>query len=345
MRYSQKVLILPKSIWSWAARRARSRALLERVAALLTRVTAGRSSCASFASLGPDGCWRKTYRGYCQLTLDGSLETFSGSWPKQGTMRAGRCTELAMSERRTGEIGSLLWPAVTTDTAARQKRYAQGGAPMSMTATEQWPTPTTPNGGRTLHHVDAWSGRSAYHKGKKVQVDLAQAVRLWPTPDTNNHRDGTKRRKEAKGSHAVSLHHAICEETWPTVNGNHNRVGSSKHSGDGLATAVSWPTPRTSDANGVGVHGESGMDLRTAVNWNTPRAYDAKNACLPRNQEKRDTLLGDLIREGTQGSLNPDWVETLMGFSPGWTKLPPGWRHSGGRRGGASASTRGSRRE
>jgi hypothetical protein len=49
-----------------------------------------------------------------------------------------------------------------------------------------WPTPVAPNGGRTIHHVDTFNGRTAYHNGKKVQVDLAQAVKLWPTPA---HRD------------------------------------------------------------------------------------------------------------------------------------------------------------
>jgi hypothetical protein len=41
-----------------------------------------------------------------------------------------------------------------------------------------WPTPTVPNGGRTIHHVDQFNGRTAYYKGKKVQVDLNQAVKL-----------------------------------------------------------------------------------------------------------------------------------------------------------------------
>jgi len=40
---------------------------------------------------------------------------------------------------------------------------------------------------------------------------------LWPTPDTQNHRDGTVRRKDSYGSHGVSLHHKIAEtENWPT---------------------------------------------------------------------------------------------------------------------------------
>ena len=41
---------------------------------------------------------------------------------------------------------------------------------------------------------------------------------LWPTPDTQNHRDGAKLRKDnnaaAGGKHGVSLHHAV--KMWPT---------------------------------------------------------------------------------------------------------------------------------
>ena len=46
-----------------------------------------------------------------------------------------------------------------------------------------WPTPTCPNGGRSVAHVTDWrSERTAYSaSGKKVQVDLAQAVKRWPT--------------------------------------------------------------------------------------------------------------------------------------------------------------------
>ena len=59
----------------------------------------------------------------------------------------------------------------------------------------------------------AW--RTPYHNGSKVQIDLAQAVKLWPTP---------------------------------TVCGNYNRKGASKTSVNGLATAVRlWTTPCADD--------------------------------------------------------------------------------------------------
>ena len=64
----------------------------------------------------------------------------------------------------------------------------------------------------------------------------------WPTPDCQNHRDGSKLRKDNNvaegGRHGVSLHHAVYHWPTPTVNGNYNRKGLSKTSGDGLATAV-----------------------------------------------------------------------------------------------------------
>jgi len=81
-----------------------------------------------------------------------------------------------------------------------------------------WPTPTTPNGGRSCSHITEWSesGKTAYHNGKKVQVNLEHAARFWPTP---------------------------------TVCGNYNQKGAGKNSGDGLATDVkTWPTPTVNDS-------------------------------------------------------------------------------------------------
>jgi hypothetical protein len=106
----------------------------------------------------------------------GDWAEFSGTWPRSGMMLGGTAFQLAPLAPLTGAIGSgsslgdlPLFPTPTTGKGG-------GGGP------GMWPTPTVPNGGRTLHHVDTCNGRTAYHQGKKVQVDLAQAVKLWPTP-------------------------------------------------------------------------------------------------------------------------------------------------------------------
>lgn len=89
----------------------------------------------------------------------------------------------------------------------------------------------------------------------------------------------------------LSLDRLARQWPTPTVNGEWNRVGLSKTSGDGLRTAVlSWPTPCARDAKRSGrEHSRGGTDLPTTV--------------------------------GNGGKLNPDWVETLMGFETGWTDI------------------------
>ena len=83
----------------------------------------------------------------------------------------------------------------------------------------------------------------------------------WPTPTTQDSRDGSKMRKEAKGRHAMSLNNAV----------------------------AMWPTPNASSGTG-------------------PGHPDSKQGA-----ENLQTVVG--------GTLNPTWVEWLMGFPIGWTDL------------------------
>lgn len=125
------------------------------------------------------------------------------------------------------------------------------------------PTPVVPNGGRqrNLDNITLVGGTLYRKDGTKAQMDLQTYVRLWPTP---------------------------------TVNGNHNRKGLSKTSGDGLATAVSaWPTPKSRDYR---------------VEYHTP-------GVTKRDSPDLNKLIG--------GQLNPTWVEWLIGWPLEWTDLRP----------------------
>src|SRR5690606_7975016 len=106
---------------------------------------------------------------------------------------------------------------------------------------------------------------------------------------------GTNRSASPGASVRPSLETMARRGLWPTptVAGLWNPKGASAKSGDGLATAV--------------------------ARWPTPTANDAKNATLPPSQETWDSLPGELRRRGERGSLNPTWVEWLMGFPLGWT--------------------------
>ncbi len=128
---------------------------------------------------------------------------------------------------------------------------------------------------------------------------------------------------------------------WPTMayGSQWNYPGASKNAGTGLATAVKmwrtpsateadhggpnardskgglhlsaqvmWPTPKSQNANGSGVHGNGGLDLQTAVD-----KYKIRIA--PAISEE------DFVQFAE--SLNPDWVEWLMGWPIGWTSPAP----------------------
>nr|WP_232379888.1 hypothetical protein [Polyangium fumosum] len=137
-----------------------------------------------------------------------------------------------------------------------------------------WPTPMT---------RDA-RGPS---RGKRAQGSppLAQAVKLWPTPDAScaNEREAVETFKERQAKLRAK-----------GINGN--------GCGTPLGIAVKlWPTPTCGDAKASGAAGYS-TETRHAGT----------------------TLVDAAVRQPNAGGvLNPAWVETLMGCPPGWTDGPP----------------------
>jgi hypothetical protein len=110
--------------------------------------------------------------------------------------------------------------------------------------------------------------------------------------------------------------------------------GSSGSFVEAVAAKVMWPTP-----HGMGKpeykrrQGPSGNELGYAVNrslemWPTPTAWLGRrpvhaNGIAERfwNPDRSNELSDALAASGTRGSLNPTWVEWLMGFPLGWTDL------------------------
>jgi len=99
--------------------------------------------------------------------------------------------------------------------------------------------------------------------------------------------------------------------------------------GANLADQVKmWPTPRASeykDCGPVGSKSHTHMYDRkylcaTVKMWPTPSASEHK-AGLP--GDKMQKMLGNHpeVRNSGTGTLNPTWVEWLMGYPKGWTEL------------------------
>lgn len=108
------------------------------------------------------------------------------------------------------------------------------------------------------------------------------------------------------------------------------RTGKVRHSLQSMASQNNWPTPRASDADRGGrgellgkirgTKGYRGIPTPTARDYKDGSAQSCKN--VPVN-----CLLGRHVHtmSNTQqtGSLNPNWVEWLMGWPIGWTESKP----------------------
>ena len=131
-------------------------------------------------------------------------------------------------------------------------------------------------------------------------------MRLWPTPNAPRAHDSDETAgKFYETKNQMDLVKAV--HLWPTPRaheaGGYQRDGGKK---DGtqrptLSGAVRlWPTPTSRDHKDVGDLGKGGGRMKTDLHGKLGRAVTPSKE---------------------SGSLNPRWVEWLMGFPDGWTAL------------------------
>jgi hypothetical protein len=108
-----------------------------------------------------------------------------------------------------------------------------------------------------------------------------------------------------------------------------NRVSDKFPNLESVVAQRMWPTPTAQDTNRTEKawdaarekrDGKMFQSLRIQVlkverMWPTPTAQDSKNNGGPSQWESVPLPLN----AEAGGSLNPTWVEWLMGYSPGWT--------------------------
>ena len=172
------------------------------------------------------------------------------TWKAKATKQGRLYFQLAVSVPRTGGTGSQLWATPNTKDhlpqrspestqamlmRSRKKRVSNLREQVGTGDMRLWPTPTVPNGGRSVASVTDWrSPQTAYKNGKKVQVDLNAAVKMWPTPRANDSKKAGNCANESR---------------------------------NGLPAAVLYPTPRANSATGASwAEGrQGGSDLQTTV--------------------------------------------------------------------------------
>lgn len=138
---------------------------------------------------------------------------------------------------------------------------------------------------------------------------------LWPTPDAHMGSGGRTSKEAPTGKRQngqkqqITLNNAV--KWWPTPtagdaesSGSRNTAQSKAHYGLSLTDAV---------------RGDRG----TGRMWATPMARDHKSGRQQPRLERRGETNGENLTQQVGGTLNPEFVEWLMGFPVGWTALEP----------------------
>lgn len=274
----------------------------------------------------------------CQLSLLEAEPELLQTLPPSGMTRSGTVYRLRSLGRRTFATAGGAWPtpdaSVSNLDETLESFYARreglkakkingngAGVPLAIAVRagedyrERIPTPTgkdcDSSGGR---NKSAAKPDSRTHPGTSltdyVRADQPSAPRLWPTPEASDGSGGRVSR-EVGGTRPSGSKRAVT-----------------------LGTAVAhaeremWPTPRASDDKRGPDLGrtKNGDDLATAVHRRlpTPNARDHKGAPGKPSQDRggREWSLPTAVKESDgSGSLNPEFVEGLMGFPRGWTEV------------------------
>jgi len=229
-----------------------------------------------------------------QCSLFEDSPAFLGRFPNWGMMLGGELYQQPMPELHTSEreSGSLPTPS------ANEPGYQTANHP-----------PVDKDGNPVKGPDQRWYDPET---GRLVQKGLTQVAQMWPTPQAN---------KMTKSGEIVNQDGT----PWDGISKPH-----SSKTGKPITTALSdavmfWPTPHGFTKDGK-TNGPSGNELGRAVNqsmWPTPATRDYRSPNKKSYKERGGGKKGEQLPNAIGGSLNPPWVEWLMGWPIGWTDLKP----------------------
>ena len=156
-----------------------------------------------------------------------------------------------------------------------------------------------------------------------------------PTPSATSYGSNQGGAAGRTGKVRHSLESMAKHNLWPTPTAqDNNQIKGKDKRGTTLGGAVrNWPTPTASDSQGGPrqMDGKRGRALKDLTNptWPTPSARDHKGGYIGgriRNGKVSFDTLDVAVqhvsnKDKKSGTLNPNWVEWLMGVPTGWTDL------------------------
>lgn len=236
-------------------------------------------------------------QGYEQLTLfpadflaSRSAQPGSAEAVRMTVTSGQRCSELS---RKFGPLGCL------------EKMLLESSTWRSTRCWLTWKVKATKQG-RLYFQLAVSTPRTGVTEYASWAGSEERPIYFIPTPTTQNRPVSEAAKKKYKSSPSLEDYIRL----WPTPTaqmGKGPSFSKTRQGGPNLQTATAmYPPPPTT---GAGLCGGTG-------NYNQLKALEEAGEISP--EERRS------MAAGNGGQLNPDWVEAMMGFPPGWTKSEPG---------------------
>jgi hypothetical protein len=247
--------------------------------------------------------WMQSVAAYSlrSLGLSATYDLASSSWRTSQRLLFEDQNELLASFAASGmTVDGAFYPLQTW---ARITAANDGGS---------WPTPTVNmvSGGANHQSPTVKAGRHG--------INLKGAVMQWPTPTAEPFRSRSGKRKGEMGLERMA-------KMWPTprttgLDGGSNSRKAAKAMG-------MWPTPTSRDHKDGSAQSCMNVPVnsllgRAVHQWPTPRAADGDKGIRTAEGSARERARrknGQDLPTMAGGSLNPTWVEWLMGYRSGWT--------------------------
>ena len=194
-----------------------------------------------------------------------------------------------------------------------------------------WPANDPASGANTPGSLARYDPATSLWKTSQLCLDGGRETFSETWPRSGTMRSGTAYRLPV----LVRLTNATGSGLWPTPHG----MGQDGHGSElSMAARVSlglsdserskaktprqhWPTPTAEDGESKGMSAKRRMtrapdNLATAVRFPSPASRDWRSG-----KGRSENGHTPQLPEQVGGQLNPTWVELLMGFPKGWTKV------------------------
>lgn len=268
----------------------------------------GPTSSSAFARLNPQGVFLKTSAASSALGVVASLVPYSQTWPASGSMRSGACFArlIPASRRRTSARASSSTPSVAGWATPMAYNHGPDSNRPGITALDtqarsrDWATPTAREGASGVGHAPTAEG----------SPNLRSQVVAWATPATRDWRDGRNSLLlGAQKTNARPLNEqAVSVWRWPTPT-----VWEQREDPTTWRMRQARLVLRGANGNGAGaaldIVAREFVDSRL-VPQTTPLGGVSSPSAL---------ILPPPLK--LRRVLNPSFVEWLMGWPLGWSRV------------------------